>query len=86
MKKNGDILKLRSRKPSLSIKYLMKFNFFLLILLCFQINAKAYSQTNITLKVTNASIKKVVVAIEKKGDYRFVYDESLLKNQLQDYE
>ncbi len=59
----------------------MKFNFFLLILLCFQINAKAYSQTNITLKVTNASIKKVVVAIEKKGDYRFVYDESLLKNQ-----
>ncbi len=81
MKKNGDNLKLLSRKPSLSIQYLMRFNLLLLILLCFQINAKAYSQTNITLKVTNASIKKVVVAIEKKGDYRFVYDEALLKNQ-----
>lgn len=81
MKKNGYNTTLVSKKPSLSILYLMKCNVFLLILLCFQINAKAYSQNNITLKVTNASIKKVVVAIEKKGDYRFMYDEALLKNQ-----
>lgn len=81
MKKNGYNTSLVSKRPSLSIFYLMKCNVFLLILLCFQINAKAYSQNNITLRVTNASIKKVVVAIEKKGDYRFMYNEALLKNQ-----
>lgn len=50
----------------------------ILLVSCLHVSAGVYSQSRITINMQAADIKKVLAAIEKKTDYRFLYNESLL--------
>ncbi len=59
----------------------MKLMLALLLIACLQVSAKGWSQQRITLKMTEAEIKKVLFAIEKKSDYRFLFSEEAIKGK-----
>ncbi len=59
----------------------MKFTMALLLFACLQVSAKGWSQDRITLKMNEAEIKKVLFAIEKKSDYRFLFTEDAIKGK-----
>ncbi|WP_276480809.1 SusC/RagA family TonB-linked outer membrane protein [Paraflavitalea pollutisoli] len=56
----------------------MKLTVAILLISCLHVSAGVYSQSRITLNMQSADIKKVLAAIEKKTDYRFLYNENLL--------
>ena len=47
---------------------------FLMLAACLQVQAKGYSQGNITLSVKDAPLPKVFQAIETQSGYHFFYD------------
>src|ERR1700730_6940405 len=53
----------------------------LILFACLQVSAHTYSKDRITLRLEAAQIKKVLSAIEKKSDYRFLYNDDLLANK-----
>src|ERR1700712_4280084 len=57
----------------------MKLTMALLLFTCFQVAAKAYSQTRITLKLQSAELKKALSLIERKSSYRFLYNDETVK-------
>ncbi|HEX7905740.1 MAG TPA: TonB-dependent receptor [Chitinophagaceae bacterium] len=59
----------------------MKLLIALLLIACLQVSAKGWSQERITLKMTEAEIKKVLFAIEKRSDYRFLFSEESIKGK-----
>lgn len=59
----------------------MKLMIALLMIACLQVSAKGWSQDRITLKMSEAEIKKVLFAIEKKSDYRFLFSETAIKGK-----
>lgn len=59
----------------------MKLMIALLLIACLQVSAKGWSQDRITLKMSEAEIKKVLFAIEKKSDYRFLFNEADIKGK-----
>ncbi|MDF2186824.1 TonB-dependent receptor [Paraflavitalea sp. CAU 1676] len=50
----------------------------ILLVSCLHVSAGVFSQSRVTLNMQSADIKKVLSAIEKKTDYRFLYNENLL--------
>ena len=52
-----------------------------MLIACLHVSAGTYSQDRITLKLGSADIKKVLAAIEKKSDYRFLFNESIMANK-----
>lgn len=60
---------------------IMKLTVALLLLACLQVSAKGWSQETITLKMTDTEIKKVLFAIEKRSDYRFLFNEQSIKGK-----
>ncbi|MBL7721736.1 MAG: carboxypeptidase-like regulatory domain-containing protein, partial [Chitinophagaceae bacterium] len=65
----------------LKIARIMKFTIALLLFACLQVSAKGLGQERITLKMNEAEIKKVLFAIEKKSDYRFLFSEESVKGK-----
>ncbi|HET9430835.1 MAG TPA: carboxypeptidase-like regulatory domain-containing protein, partial [Chitinophagaceae bacterium] len=65
----------------LKIVRIMKLTIALLLFACLQVSAKGWSQERITLKMTAAEIKKVLFAIEKRSDYRFLFSEEAIKGK-----
>src|SRR5215510_13474381 len=63
------------------IARLMKLTVALLLLACLQVSARGWSQDRITLKMNEAEIRKVLFAIEKKSDYRFLFSEEAIKGK-----
>src|SRR5256714_5699825 len=63
------------------IMKVMKLTVSLILFACLQVSARTYSQDRITLRLEAAQIKKVLSAIEKKSDYRFLYNDDLLVNK-----
>ncbi len=59
----------------------MKLTTALLLIACLQVSAAGWSQDRITLKMNSAEIKKVLLAIEKKSDYRFLFTEDAVKGK-----
>lgn len=59
----------------------MKLTCALILIACLHVSAGTYSQDRITLKLGSADIKKVLAAIEKKSDYRFLFNESIMANK-----
>src|SRR5688572_23525179 len=59
----------------------MKLVTVLLLSACLQLSASGWSQDRITLKVNDAEIKKVLLAIEKQSDYRFLFSEDAIKGK-----
>ncbi len=60
---------------------IMKLMIAMLLFACLQVSAKGWAQQKITLKMDGADIKKVLFAIEKKSDYRFLFAEELVKGK-----
>src|SRR4030095_3498152 len=60
---------------------IMKLTVALILFACLQVSAKTYSQDRVTLKFNAANIKKVLAAIEKKSNYRFLYSDALLADK-----
>ena len=67
------------KKPGLiKALLLMKLTIVLILLTSMQLSAKVFSQNTITLKMQSAELKKVLTQIEKKSDYRFLYNDDIM--------
>ena len=60
---------------------MMKLTCLFLLLTCLQVSAKTYSQDKITVNIQSANLKKALSIIEKKSEYHFVYNESVIANK-----
>ncbi|MCX6317828.1 MAG: TonB-dependent receptor [Bacteroidetes bacterium] len=65
----------------LKIARIMKLTIALLLIACLQVSAKGWSQDKITLNMNETELKKVLFAIEKKSDYRFLFTEDIIKGK-----
>jgi TonB-linked SusC/RagA family outer membrane protein len=63
------------------IARIMKLTTALLLFACLQVSAHGWSQERITLKMNEAELKKVLLAIEKKSDYRFLFTEDAIRGK-----
>ncbi len=81
MKRNETINVSATVLAYLKITKIMKLTAALLLFACLQVSAKGWSQERITLKMSQAGIKKVLFAIEKKSDYRFLFTEDAMKGK-----
>jgi len=52
-----------------------------LLMACLQVSAAGYAQDNITLHLKSVELRKALIAIEKKTDYRFLFNEDLLNKK-----
>ena len=59
----------------------MKLTCVLILFTCLHVSAETYSQNRITLKLGSTDIRKVLTAIEKKSDYRFLFNEAIFLNK-----
>lgn len=55
----------------------MKLTIVLLLVTALQVSAKVYSQDRITLKLQSAELKSALRQIEKKSDFRFLYNDDI---------
>lgn len=81
MKKNETTAVSTKDHLLLKIARIMKLTIALLLIACLQVSAHGFSQDRITLKMNEAEIKKVLFAIEKKTNYRFLFSENALKKK-----
>ena len=52
-----------------------------LLIACLHVSASGYSQDNITLNLKSVELRKALIAIEKKTDYRFLFNENLVAHK-----
>ena len=52
-----------------------------LLVACLHVAASGHGQDKITMKLKSAELRKVFLTIEKKTDYRFLFNEELLENK-----
>lgn len=81
MKKNETVAVSKKALTYLKIARIMKLMLALLLIACLQVSAKGWSQERVTLKMNAAEIKKVLFAIEKKSNYRFLFTEDAMKGK-----
>ena len=81
MKKNETTAVSGNALTCLKLLRIMKLTVAFILLACLQVSAKGWSQEKITLKMTDTEIKKVLFAIEKKSDYRFLFSEEAIKDK-----
>ena len=74
---------LHAGRHPIYLKYwrIMKLTVALILFACLQVSARTYSQDRITLNLQSTTIKKVLAAIEKKSNYRFMYNDALLSGK-----
>ncbi|WEK37069.1 MAG: SusC/RagA family TonB-linked outer membrane protein [Candidatus Pseudobacter hemicellulosilyticus] len=60
----------------------MKLTAAILLITCLHVSAGVHSQSRITLNMESTDLKSVLAAIEKKTSYRFLYNQSLLSDDL----
>ncbi|MBI5857166.1 MAG: TonB-dependent receptor [Sphingobacteriales bacterium] len=65
----------------LKIARIMKLTVAFLLIACLKVSAEGWGQEKITLKMNAAEIKKVLFAIEKKTEYRFLFAEASVKDK-----
>src|SRR5688572_3952334 len=81
MKKNDKGSNILTDLNYLKFIRVMKLTIALMTLICLQVSAKTYSQDKITLKMNTTEMKKVLFAIEKKTNFRFLFSEEIVKDQ-----
>lgn len=59
---------------------LMKLTIALILITTLQVSAKVYSQNRITLKLQSAELKTALRQIEKKSDFRFLYNDDIVSS------
>ncbi len=79
--KNTETAAVSGKVLYLKIVRIMKLTIALLLIACLQVSAKGWSQERITLKMSEAEIRKVLFAIEKRSDYRFLFNEEAVKGK-----
>ena len=52
-----------------------------MLIACLHVSASGYAQENITLNLKSVELRKAFIAIEKKTDYRFLFDENLIAHK-----
>lgn len=80
MKRNGflDFLMKRRRSKTWLV---MRFIILFLFVSALHVSARVYSQeTKVTLQVANASLETVIRLLEKRSDYRFLYEDRHIEN------
>ncbi|HEY4147519.1 MAG TPA: SusC/RagA family TonB-linked outer membrane protein, partial [Chitinophagaceae bacterium] len=60
----------------------MKLTFVFTCALCLQLSAKVHSQTRVTLRLQEVSLRDVFLEIEKKTEYRFLFSDNLLQDEV----
>jgi len=60
---------------------IMRLTIAFLLIACLQVSASGYSQENITLNLKSVELRKAFIAIEKKTDYRFLFNEKLIAHK-----
>lgn len=76
MKKTNLTVDGRAMRPDLiKVLLIMKLTTVLLLISFMQVSARGFSQSKITLKLQAVDLKKVLFQIEKKSDYRFLYND-----------
>src|SRR5689334_8900180 len=60
---------------------IMKLTFVFLLLTCLQVYAKTYSQDKITVNLQSVDLKKALTVIERKSNYHFMYNETVIANK-----
>jgi TonB-dependent starch-binding outer membrane protein SusC len=81
MKKNETVTVSENVLIYLKIARIMKLTTALLLFACLQVSAIGWSQDRITLKMNAAELKKVLFAIEKNSNYRFLFTEDAIKGK-----
>src|SRR5687767_4301758 len=80
MKKNG-ILPDFGRDPLLlKLARVMKLSFAIILLSCLHVSAGGFSQNRISVDFQSTQLKRALSFIEKKSNFRFLYNESLVTN------
>jgi len=52
-----------------------------LLIACLHVAATGHSQDRVTLNLKSVELRKAIIAIEKKTDYRFLFNEQLLSHK-----
>lgn len=60
----------------------MKMTIVFTCVLCLQLSANVHSQTRVTLQLQHASLNDVFLEIEKKTEYRFLFNDHLLQDEV----
>jgi TonB-linked SusC/RagA family outer membrane protein len=78
MKKAKRLPVLNDRAGIFKLLLIMKFTIALLFIASLHVSAKTYSQDRITLKLQAAELKTALRQIEKKSEYRFLYNDNVV--------
>lgn len=80
MKKNGILLNF-GRDPLLQkLARVMKLSFAIILISCLHVSAGGFSQSRISVDFQSIQLKKALSFIEKKSNFRFLYNEDLVIN------
>ncbi|WP_205512930.1 TonB-dependent receptor [Longitalea arenae] len=80
MKKNGILLSFGSDPLLLKFIRIMKLSFAIILLSCLHVAAGGFSQNRISVDFQSTQLKRALSLIEKKSDFRFLYNENLVTN------
>lgn len=81
MKKSGTVSVSAKSLTYQQIARVMKLTIALLLFACLHVSANGWSQERVTIKMNGTEIKKVLFAIEKKSNYRFLFTEDAVKDK-----
>ncbi len=79
--KNCGIIPIRRRKPKIVTKLAVfkKITLLFLLISTLQVSANAIAQSKITLNLQSVALKKALSTIEEKSEFRFLYNNTVLK-------
>jgi len=80
MKKLGNSPAIFGHPNILTFLRIMKCTIAIMLLACLQVSANGYSQNRITVNLRSVEMKKVLSLIERKSDFRFLYNQKLLSD------
>src|SRR5687767_10375373 len=78
MKKNGILLSFGRDPLLLKFVRIMKLSFAIILLSCLHVSAGGFSQNRISVDFQSTRLKRALSFIEKKSNFRFLYNESLV--------
>jgi hypothetical protein len=80
MKKLGKNPAIFGHPNILTLLRIMKCTIAILLLACLQVSANGFSQSRITVNLHSVEMKRALSTIEKKSDFRFLYNQKLLSD------
>lgn len=80
MKKIGNLPRLLGHPDVSTFLRIMKCTIVIMLLACLQVSANGFSQNRISLNLSSVEVKKALAVIEKKSNFRFLYNQKLVSN------